>query len=231
MRPILFGSCLLLILFGQPASEPVGTVGVLPFENNSLIDRDTYAPLGKGLGAMISTRLSSVPSLAVVERVQLESALREIALGQTGIIDEASAPRVGEMVGADMLLLGSFMVNAGRLRIDVRLVEVETGKVVKAEQVEGGVDKVFRLTSDLTFKIVRELDIALDRREKKSLYDGGSSGLSGALLYSEGIALLEKGMPEQAAEKFRAALKDDPGFKSARTELEKLKTGSDDAHE
>jgi len=70
----------------------------------------------------------------VVERKRLVLALEELRLGTTSLVDEATRLRLGKIVGARWMIFGGYMVVAGKMRLDLRLVEVETGKVRKAAQ-------------------------------------------------------------------------------------------------
>ncbi|RPJ13715.1 MAG: hypothetical protein EHM30_11240, partial [Desulfobacteraceae bacterium] len=57
------------------------TMAVLPFENNSVTDPDRYAPLSKGLSAMLITDLkNSSTSLQLIEREKIQALLKEIAM-------------------------------------------------------------------------------------------------------------------------------------------------------
>lgn len=79
----------------------------------------------------------------VVERSELERVLSEQRLGLSGLVSESSAIRVGEMLGADFLLLGSitnaeilYTVNrncylyVGKVTANVKIVETETGAII-----------------------------------------------------------------------------------------------------
>jgi TolB-like protein len=72
------------------------TLAILPFENNSITDREQYAPLSKGLSAMLTTDLSqSDTSLKLIERGKILSLLKEIALSQAGGVDESTVVMSG----------------------------------------------------------------------------------------------------------------------------------------
>ena len=102
----------ILILCGfrlAAAQEDIKTIAFLYFENNSLVDREELEPLSKGLADMFITEFSKLNNLKVVERARLEKLLQEMAIGQSGILEESSAQQVGKMLGAQYLVFGSFM--------------------------------------------------------------------------------------------------------------------------
>ncbi len=126
-------SLLLLALLAVPAvsSATVAgeTVAVLYFENQGNPDLE---PLKVGLSQMLITDLAGTQGVTVVERTQLQAILDELELGHSGVADPATAARVGELLGSKWLLLGSYFELMGTLRIDARLVRVETGEIVHA---------------------------------------------------------------------------------------------------
>src|ERR1700741_2514397 len=83
--------------------------------------------LGKGLAAMLTTEMSRNPRVRMVERDRIRSLLDEQRLAASGIADDATAIRVGRLLGAQYMLFGSYADVFGNLRIDVRVVEVESG--------------------------------------------------------------------------------------------------------
>jgi TolB-like protein len=220
--PILMLLCLWTIL---PAIEPV-TVAVLSFENNSLIDKEKFDGLKKGLCDIMITELSKISGFKVVEREQLQKILAEVALGQSGAIDESTAPQVGKLLGAKVLMLGSFMRDLGdAIRIDTRLVEVETGKVLKAEEASGSAQKIFKLTKKLTFKIAEDLAIPVSGAEKKRIESTDQVGVDALMVYARGLELLDSGDPAGACTQFEKALAMDKTFERAQLQLQRCKEG------
>lgn len=86
--------------------EP-NSIAVQPFVNRSSAD---YAPLAKGIAAMIISDLSKVPGLKVLERQKVQRILDEIRLGDSGLVDEAARVRAGRLMRAEKVVVGSFGV-------------------------------------------------------------------------------------------------------------------------
>jgi TolB-like protein len=214
-----------LVVIGalRPTHAETTTVAVLYFDNNSLLEPEKYDALRKGLCDMMITELSAIAALAVVERAELERVLGEIALGQSGVVDEQSAPKVGKMLGARTLLLGSFMKGMGdEIRIDARLVEVESGRVLKAEEVSGRTGKLFRLIQKLVFEFTEQLEVTVHRDERKKIESTNRVGLEALRAYSEGLEALDAGDTDRARRHFTEALELDESFERARTQLQRL---------
>ncbi|MCK5405051.1 MAG: tetratricopeptide repeat protein, partial [Desulfobulbaceae bacterium] len=80
------------------------TIAVGYFKDTSA-DKSLQA-FQKGLAAMIISDLGKVKSLKVVERLRIQALLEEMKLGQTGIVDARTAPRVGKLLGAENMISG-----------------------------------------------------------------------------------------------------------------------------
>ncbi len=101
------------------------TLAVLPFENNAVTDAQKYDPLSSGLAAMLISDLTRHGAgMTIIERQKISALLKEIALSQTGVIDEATAVKAGKMLGAQHIAFGSFMVIGPAVRLVVRIIIV-----------------------------------------------------------------------------------------------------------
>ncbi len=49
-------------------------------------------------------------------------------------MDEATRLKIGRIMGARFMVFGGYFVHGEMMRLDLRLVEVETGRIVKASQ-------------------------------------------------------------------------------------------------
>ncbi|MFQ5605122.1 MAG: CsgG/HfaB family protein [bacterium] len=109
-------------------------VAVLNFNNNT--DVFAYEKLVNSIPEMLKTELSIYPDLVVVERQRIEKIMQEQALTLSGFLNEESAQQVGQLLGAQYILMGELnRINAG-LRIDCHIISVETGQV-KGEKIAG----------------------------------------------------------------------------------------------
>jgi len=213
--------CLLIVL---PLSADLTTFAVLDFENNSFMNRDEYASLSQGFAEMLITELSQISSVQVVERQKLKSLLDEMKLSQTGIISEKNSLQAGKMLGAKHLVFGSFIVDLDKkIRIDVRIIEVETGLTIEAGQVTGKTKKVLSLVKKLSKKTLKDLKIALTKNEKKALEKSESVDLKAVIQFSKGLECEDSGDYVQAIQHYNAALNISPTFIQAQKRLEKVK--------
>jgi TolB-like protein len=196
-------------------------VGVMPFANNSLAEKEAMEPLTKGLADMLSTSLSKMNGMKIVERTSIEKVVREIGLAQAGLVEGPQAQAAGKMAGAQVLLLGSYnYAFNGEIRIDARLVKVETGETIKAEEVTGKREKLFQLMNKLSFKIADDLAVKLSKDEKKAVEKSDNENLDALLAFSQGLAAQDKGDLAAAKKCYEKALSINKDFTRAKSQLE-----------
>jgi curli biogenesis system outer membrane secretion channel CsgG len=90
--------------------------------------------LGELLSAQVMEALRKKENVTLVERERLLRILEELHLGTTALVDEATRLKLGKLAGARWMVFGGYQAIADQMRLDLRLVEVETGKVRKAVQ-------------------------------------------------------------------------------------------------
>lgn len=141
-------------LFRTSAQTAV-TVAVLEFQNVSGT-RD-WNRLCAVVPEMLKTELSRSPYLQVLERSTLDGVMQELALAQSGLLNEEQALAVGQMAGARYVIQGAIGRSAGALRLDAHIVEVNSGRVL-GEKVEGhGHEALPQMVSLLARNIVYDL--------------------------------------------------------------------------
>jgi TolB-like protein len=88
--------------------------------------------LGELLSSEILETIKQKGTYTVVERQRLQLALEELKLGTTSLVDESTRLRLGKLVGATLMVFGGYQAIGDTVRLDVRLVEVESGRTIKA---------------------------------------------------------------------------------------------------
>lgn len=221
-RAVLPAFLAILVCFEANTSMATGirTVAVSYFDNtggNADLD-----PLRKGLADMLITDLSNVKAIRIVEREKLEAILKEIRLGEGKFIDPATAQRLGKGLGAQYVLTGSYVEQGSLMRIDARLVRVESGEIIMAEQVTGGKGEFFAMEKDLANLLVSRLGVNLTRIEKVRLDQVPTESFGAVLSYSKGLDALDRNDNADAERNLTEAIRLDPEFDWARRLLEKL---------
>ena len=102
------------------------TIAVIPYENRTQASPDP----GRSIAEFAVAHLQQNKSFILVDRMQFNKAMEELALSQTGVIDEKNALSVGKALAASWLLTGSVTDALGKVMINSRIVETETGRIV-----------------------------------------------------------------------------------------------------
>lgn len=158
---IILVAVMSLLFWGAAAAadKPPTTIAVFAFENNSIEAKEKLEPLKKAIADMMVTRLSKVKTVKVVERQRIQAVIEELNLNETDVVNQASALKIGRLLGARVLLFGGFTnITNGDFRIDVRLILTETGETVVAEEESGNVDELQPMVKTLVQKITTALE-------------------------------------------------------------------------
>ena len=199
-------------------SIPQNTIAVMYFKN--LGNNRELDPLQKGLTDMLITDISKAERLKVVERVRLQALLKEMQLGATGLVDQATAPRVGKLLGAYKIVNGGFTDLAGeRMRIDAGMTVTPTAELDKEEGVSGALKNLFDLERELAFKIIEDSGIELTPVLIAAIGTLPTTSLAAFLAYSKGLDFMDRNSPNEAIQQFEEALNIDPNFTMARDRL------------
>jgi TolB-like protein len=207
------------------SAAPKPTVAVLYFDYSGKDDQ--LGLLRKGLAQMMISDLSAVDAVQLVERDRLEEILAELKLGQSNKIDPASAAKVGKLLGARYLVLGGYFDLKNMLRVDARVVEVETGKVVQSVGATGDADNFLALEQKLVADIGAVLGKQLSLPPVKTpatpkVKPPAKLARRTAMLYSRALHDIDSGDKTKAKAELEQVVKEQPDFKLAMVDLDKL---------
>ncbi len=92
------------------------------------------------MGAIVAewfiTALVKEGRFDVVERALLQKIVAEQKLGITGVVDESSAAQLGRVLGVKIIISGSVLKLQNVLEVNARIIDVETGSIIAAENVK-----------------------------------------------------------------------------------------------
>ena len=101
-----------------------------------------------------------------------------------------------------------FTIMGDMIRMDVRIIKVESSELIMAESVSGETKNFMALETDLAVKIADALKARLKEMPKKS-----KSSIDAALYFSKGIDAMDKGNKKEAQKFFNKAIELDPTYK------------------
>lgn len=213
---------ILFLLFLASGNVSAGTeaIAISYFDNTSRLV--AFDPLSKGIPDMLITDLSKIQGITIVERSRLEDLLKEIELNKSKYFDDKTVQKLGKGLGAKSILTGSFILINEDLRIDARLVDVQSGKIVMAENVNCNKEDFFSGYKLLVELISKQLKLSFSNsaslapKEKKV-------GLNTVIQYSKAIDYADKGLSSDASDLLASTVKQFPDFGFARNKLEQIK--------
>ncbi|MBX7150527.1 CsgG/HfaB family protein [bacterium] len=108
-------------------SNPV--VAVLDF--NSTSKKFYLDDVVRSFPTQLQTELSQKRSLVIVERRRIDDVMREQDFVLTDLAeDKDKQAKVGNLLGADYLITGDISESEGKLRIDVAVTQISSGRVI-----------------------------------------------------------------------------------------------------
>lgn len=191
---------------GQAKAPDRPVLLVTHFDNHTGDDR--YDSLGKGLADMLITDLAAHPAWVVVERERLQALLAEQDLQQSDRVEASTAVALGKLVGASHAITGSLIAIEPTLRIDIRLIDIATSKVLLTDHVEGTATKFFEMEQELARRFIAALE-----QPAQPLGAAGRLDLDGAMAYSDGLDRADRGDLEGASQALREVVTAQPDFK------------------
>jgi TolB-like protein len=204
-------------------------VAVLPFENTGSYgqDKENFDALEVGLPAVLGSILAAHPGVRVVAHAAVLEGMDRSQVSADRRVDAASATRVAKAAGARYAVTGSFADFYGKFRINARVVDAQTGEILKVVSNEdpklqdrAQLSAILQLVGE---RIVQALglppyppDVAARRRAvpTEALTD-----------YSRGLMFEASGDRAKAAEAFQRALSAYPDYPEARDGLQRVKGG------
>lgn len=135
----------LAILAIQPALAADGekpTIAVMDLSPSNVPAGDAVIVSGFIRAAVVRSG-----KFVVVEKNNMDKVLAEQAFQQTGCTSQECAVRLGKILNVKRMIVGSFGKLLGRYILSVRIVSVESGEVVQADEARG--DTIDQLETSL----------------------------------------------------------------------------------
>jgi TolB-like protein len=201
-------------------------IAVLPFNNGGSYGqgKEDFDALQRGMAGMLISELNVSPSARIVEREQIQKVIDEQNLAHDGRVDEATGARIGKLVGARYYVLGNFIDFYGDFRVDVRLVNVQTGEIVKTESARMQRDHLFDIIKTVAAALLKDIPNlpplpkpTADQRMSRQVPTEALTFYSRALLYHD------RGLKDRAIEMYQRALQVFPEYAEAQEGLQREK--------
>jgi serine/threonine protein kinase/tetratricopeptide (TPR) repeat protein len=187
-NPITAGMTALVLALGtgvgvmiwnsEMATPPIRSgLAVLPFENLSTNGENTF--FADSIQDGILTKLARVSDLKVVSRTSV--------LPYRGA---RSAQQIGNALNVSHVLEGSVRRNAGKIFVNVQLVDTRTDMHVWAESYESELNNVFGIQSQIAKKVADQLEAKVSSTEKSAIEEPPTRDLVAYDLYLRATDLI-----------------------------------------
>jgi TolB-like protein len=157
-------------------------VAVLDFTNGTPIEPARYDVLRRVLATTLAGALTQTGRAQVMERNRLSALIAEQDLLKTGRVDDATAARVGKLLGVQYLLVGAYLVQPnGEMMVSSRLVDVSTGTVSAGPEIVGNTRSATQLMGRLANGLKTQLRWPADTGKVTKVASRDAPELSAAI--------------------------------------------------
>jgi curli biogenesis system outer membrane secretion channel CsgG len=214
-----------IVAQGAPDARP--TLAVLYLTNGAMVDNASYAPLSKGMAEMLITELAQNGAVRVVERDRIQTLLEEQNLQGGDRVDKATAVKLGKILGARHMLMGSFVVDPRQnMRIDVRAVNTETSAIDYVQTVSGKADQLLDLVIQLGAKVNAGLKLPALKTASATIPAAKHPNQFKALMaMSQALEAQDSKNLDQARTLYQTAIALNPDMSRARVLLASVENG------
>ena len=198
---------------GKPQAKGPPMVAVLPFSYSSQAgDSEFFA---NGVHDDLLTQLSKLQSLRVISSTSVKE-YRNVA---------RNIRKIGEELGADVILEGSVQTAADRIRINAQLIDVRTDEHLWAESYDRDLTaaNIFEMQGEIAHAIANELSATLTTQDSRQLAIIPTSNMAAYRAYHRALHLRDASPANISSPEYLQALETavelDPIFSRAWAEL------------
>lgn len=196
----------------QPAAD--GRVLVVPFENTGSEPRGAW--LGEAAAVLLADALNArnVPAIMRPERVR---AFDQLNLPSVASLSRATVIKVGQLVGASEVIVGSFSLTGDELSVTAHSIRMDVGRLQPAVSERAALKDLFALFTRLSRRLSPNAAEATESEPAVSL--GAFENYVKGLLAESAAA---------RATFLETAIKEQPRFERAKLELWEVRREQDD---
>ncbi len=165
---LVFIAALCAALPARAAAPPsVDTILVFPFENTSKqAQARDYNWIGESFSEMLSELLEMSSDLASIRPDERNLAYDREGLPATAVLTRATAIKVGERAGADLMIVGTYRVDGEKsketITVSARLIDLREGRIIGNEFNRGAkLDDLQELQGEIAFEILQRRNPSL----------------------------------------------------------------------
>ena len=216
MKRILFAvmSVMMVSFTMLVASDAPLVVAIVPFESVHIDGQrlDAAQPAAKAMEELLQSQVSDAEQITLVERARIDQVLKEQSLALSGLVDPATAARVGQLLKADVVVVGRVRPLDGNKRLaTVRAVAVADTRVLWSAEAQGDDGAL----AGQAVSLGAALSAALRNASGQPTAPLGATPLRAVKHHERAAALRALGAAEEAATEELLALRHDPALADA----------------
>lgn len=226
LAPCLVLAALLAARPMWPQAQPV-VVAILPFGDRGSFgeDKEKFRALQLGIPATIAGELSGHSGLRLADASRVTRALPSQEVSARMYLDAATAARVGQEAGARYAITGSYSDFYGKIRLDARIIDTDTGqilKVVSSDPRQNDRSQLYRIIQTVGHKVLaaanpsRSAPLTAPHEERNIPTDA-------LMEYSLGLLAEREGDKGRASQHFQQAIESFPDYPDAKDALTRVR--------
>lgn len=175
LRPVFLLALLALWVGAATAAQKSDSPSKLRDIRVAVFDIDSLREVavdGSALTDQVNTMLAAMPQVTLVNRDQIQKVAQEHQMGLSGLVENASAAKIGKLLSAQYVLVGRASKIGQQFYLVLKLVDVETtaqSTVSAKAPVEGGFQAVLERVEKPLGEQVRQLQRSAIEAEDSSL--------------------------------------------------------------
>ena len=193
---------------GESASRR--SIALLGFKNLKGSDEADW--ISTAVTEMLAMDVASGDALRVIPSEQVARMKTEMRLGEDEGYSAERLARVRENLGSDLVVLGSYLLENGALRLDVRVQNASDGEVISRVSEKGKASDLIALVERVGDRLRRELGLSgLSEIEVQAMRAAFPESSSTARTYAEGLGHLHRFELVEATRLLEQAAREAPG--------------------
>jgi non-specific serine/threonine protein kinase len=198
------------------APKVANSVAVMTFSNITKEPGDDW--IGSGIAETVTSDLKKVHGLSVIGRERTFDVLKDLQTGALNDFDETVAIDVGRRLGSSWILGGGYQRMGEAIRITARVVDVNTGEVVRTVKIDGKITEIFALQDKIVYELSQGLKLELGTSEITEIEAAETQSVEAYESFSRGMINLRtssRDSLDRAIYYFEKAAEQDPNYAGA----------------
>jgi tetratricopeptide (TPR) repeat protein len=201
------------VLFAQESILAIG-----PFQNKGSSEN---AWLETGIRQVLYDKFNFNDKIQVTNPQLLDRMLRKHSEGNYYQMTPKTAYRVNKEIGTEILLMGNYLLQGGRITINYSVINMYTGSAIHNQVAQGGTDQIISLISAIAVDFAQRVGIPLNERDKAKLQESITRNSNAFRFYCQAYIESNKSNSNSATVRqlFEKAINLDPNFWEAEYNL------------